>query len=124
MSTATLTIDRETSLGLQQMAEAMGVSSSELAERAIRRFFRQEAEQKIEREEAHYRSQQTQLLELYEGRYIAMHEGEVVDTDADEVVLYLRVRQKYPSVGILIKKVTPELETVWQARSPRMENNG
>jgi hypothetical protein len=87
----------------------------------IRRYLRQIAESKVRREEQHFCAQHDQLLDQYEGQFIAMHEGQVIDSDADELTLYLRIRQKFPMVGILIKQVTPALETVWVMRSPRLE---
>lgn len=120
MGAAILTIPEKTAAGLQTAADEMGVSAAELAERAIRRYLRQEAERKIAREEEIYWSQHLQLLAQFEGQYIAMHKGEVIDSDADEVALYIRAQKKHPSVGILIKKVGGP-ETVWRIRSPRLE---
>ncbi len=121
MTSATVTLTRETADGLHQAATQLGVSSTELAERAIRQYLRQESEKKVEQEETAYRQQHPQLLEQFVGQYIAMHKGDVIDHDADELRLYLRVRQQYPSTGVLIKHVSPRLETVWQIRSPKLE---
>lgn len=98
----------------------MGVSAEELAEKAIRRYLRQEAERKIDREEIVYWSQHKELLERFGGRYIAMHKGEVIDSDEDEIALYVRAQRKHPTVGILIKKVGSG-EDVWTLRSPRVD---
>jgi hypothetical protein len=45
-----------------------------------------------------------------------MHNGQVIDSDIDELALYLRIRQAYPLIGILFKKVTPEPEEIWHMR--------
>lgn len=121
MSTIALPLTEETVMSLWQMAESQGTTAEALAEQAIRRYLRQQAEAKIAREEEHYRAQHTELLERYSGRYIAMHEGRVIDTDSDELALYLRIRQRFPLIGILIKKVTEEPEEIWMIRSPRFE---
>jgi hypothetical protein len=55
------------------------------------------------------------------GQYIAMHEGQIIDSDADELTLYLRVRRRFPMVGVLIKQVTDKVEEIWALRSPRTE---
>lgn len=120
MSTTVLAIPEEMATGLQQAAFEMGVSTEELAEKAIGRYLRQEAERKIEREEIAYWSQHKELLERFGGRYIAMHRGEVIDSDEDEITLYVRAQRKHPTVGILIKKVGGD-EEVWTIRSPRVE---
>jgi hypothetical protein len=121
MSAMTLTIAKETAYGLTQAANGLGVSVEELAERAIRRYLRETAERKIDVEEAHYKAQHKKLLKSYVGQFIAMHDGKLVDSDTDEIALYLRIRQQYPMVGVLLKRVTSEVEEVWRMRSPRLE---
>lgn len=116
MSTIALPLTEETVMSLWQMAESQGTTAEALAEQAIRRYLCQQAEAKIAREEEHYRAQHTELLERYSGRYIAMHEGRVIDTDSDELALYLRIRQRFPLIGILIKKVTEEPGEIWMMR--------
>jgi post-segregation antitoxin (ccd killing protein) len=121
MSATTLIIEEETAQGLQQVADELGINAADLAERAIRRYLRQEAERKIEEEEDHYRAQLAELLAVYEDHYIAMHNGQVVDSDPDEMALYLRIRHTYPLMGILIKQVTSDPDIIWHMRSPRLE---
>lgn len=121
MVSATLTLPQKTIDGLGQVAAQMGVDVAELADNAIRHYLRREAEKKITQEETAYRSHHSQLLLHYEGKFIALHDGQVIDSDADELKLYLRIRRQYPLLGILIKHVTPEIDEVWRARSPRLE---
>lgn len=116
MGEATLTIAEDTAMGLQLAADELGVSMEEVAEGAFRRYLRQDAERKIEREEIVYHSRREELLTRFSGQYIAMHRGEVIDSDRDEVALYVRVQQKHPTVGILIKRVDGA-EDVWVIRS-------
>jgi len=94
-----------------------------MAATTLRRYLRESAEKKIDVEEAHYKAQHQQLLQSYAGQVIAMHEGRIVDSDSDEVALYLRIRQRYPMVGILLKRVTPQPEVVWTIRSPRLQHD-
>lgn len=111
----------ETAASLWQVADNLGITIEALVDKAIRCYLRQEAEKKIRREEQHFRAQHAQLLDQYAGQFIAMHEGRVIDSDADELALYLRIRQRFPMVGILVKRVTPALEEVWVMRSPHLE---
>lgn len=122
MERTTLSIEEETAIGLGQVADNLGTTVEQLADKAIRHYLRQEAEKKIRREEQHFRVQHEQLLDQYAGQFIAMHEGKIVDSDSDELALYLRIRQRFPMVGVLIKQVTPNLEEVWVMRSPRLED--
>ncbi|MDY7077877.1 MAG: hypothetical protein SXV54_13250 [Chloroflexota bacterium] len=121
MQVATLPIAEETVVGMRQVADNLGTTVEVLADKAIRRYLRQEAEKKIRREEQHFRVQHTQLLDQYASQFIAMHEGKVIDSDADELALYLRIRQKFPMVGVLIRRVTPDTEDIWVMRSPGIE---
>jgi len=116
-----LAVATETAAGLWQVASALGTTADALADRAIRSYLRQEAEKKIRREEQFFRLQHAQLLDRYRGQFIAMHEGQIIDADADELTLYSRVRQRFPMIGILIKQVSSEVEEVWAVRSPRIE---
>jgi hypothetical protein len=121
MGTALLAVHEETINSLNQVASTLGESAEALANKAINQYLRQVAERKIEREETHYLAQHPQLLANYAGQYIAMHQGQVIDVDSDELALFLRIRQRYPMVGILIKHVTEAAEEIWTIRSPRME---
>jgi predicted transcriptional regulator len=120
MKMTTLAISEDTSLNLDQVADHMGMTPDALASKAIRRFLREEAEQKVRLEEQSFRAQHATLLEQYAGRFVAMHDGQVIDSDDDELALYLRVRERFPAVGILIKQVVADLETAWVMRSPRL----
>jgi hypothetical protein len=121
MGTTTLQLAEETVSGLQHIANESGQDVTSLAELAIFHYLQQEADRKIDREEVYYKSQHPQLLQLYADHYIAMHEGQVIDTDRNELELFLRIRQQYPTTGILIKKVTSEPDILWHMRSPRLE---
>lgn len=121
MGTAILSIPEQTVSSLYKVADALGESPEILADRAIHQFLRQMAERKIAQEEEYFQTQHTQLLQDYANQTIAMHDGQVIDSDADELALYLRIRQQYPLIGILIKKVTAEPEEIWTIRSPRLE---
>ena len=121
MVTAILSIPEQTLSSLHQVADRLGESAEILADRAIHQFLRQIAERKIAQEEEYFQAQHTQLLQSYQGQYIAMHDGQVIDSDVDELMLYMRIRQQYPLIGILIKEVTDTPEDIWIIRSPRLE---
>ncbi len=61
-----------------------------------------------------------QLLAQYEGQYVAMYQGQVVDHDQDRLALVARIDQKYGDVIVLIKKVTAASEPDLYFRSPRL----
>jgi hypothetical protein len=42
-----------------------------------------------------FEDKRPQLLEKYEGQYVAFYQGEVIDADDDDKALFLRVCEKY-----------------------------
>lgn len=46
-----------------------------------------------------------QLVETYLGRFVAIHQGKLVDHDPDPVALLRRVRSQYPGQVVLRRKV-------------------
>lgn len=119
MAMTTISIKENTAIALQQIAQQTGSSLDTLTEMAIQQYLRREADRKIHEEEKVYRLQHEELLTNYNGRFIAMHNGQVIDNDEDELTLLLRVRKQYPHTGILIKKVSPEIDETWHVHTPR-----
>ena len=119
MAMTTISIKENTAIALQQIAQQTGASLDTLTERAIQQYLRREADRKIREEEESYRLQHEELLTSYDGRFIAMHKGQVIDNDEDELTLLLRVRKQYPHTGILIKKVSSEIDETWHVQTPR-----
>jgi hypothetical protein len=55
----------------------------------------------------------------YAGRFVAMRNGQVVDSDTDNFRLARRIRGKYPREVVLIAKVTDE-EPIHELPSPEL----
>ncbi len=49
-----------------------------------------------------------QLLTTYRGQYVAVHDGQVIDTGDDEIALALRVYAKYGYVPLHIGRVVEQ----------------
>ena len=74
----------------------------------------------MEWEQAAYARQREELLSKYEGQYIAMHGGVVVDHDSDISTLTQRVDARYSLDEIVhIRLVTREPDRVLRSRSLR-----
>ena len=71
----------------------------------------------------HYRHQHTQLYQDYLEQYIAMHNGAVVDHDADFARLHVRVRQRLPDTAVMITLVSKQVTPTLERRSFQMERN-
>jgi len=74
----------------------------------------------IDREQAAYEAQHQKLYKRYAGKYIAMHNGKIIDNDVDSAVLWQRVRARYGDETILITPVLQEMRQVIIVRSPRL----
>jgi hypothetical protein len=74
----------------------------------------------MEQEMIAFRAMREALLANYEGQYVAVYQGQVVDHDPDELALVARIDEKYPDAVVLIKRVTPEPDRVLHFRSPRL----
>ena len=72
------------------------------------------------REQAAYRAMHSDLLEKYEGQFVAVYQGQVIDHDANDLALSERVRQRLPSGVVLICQVLPQPERVLYFRSPHL----
>ena len=73
----------------------------------------------IERETAAYRALHSELLQRYEGQYIALHHGELVAHGPDFGTVYNQVNLAYPQEFVLIRRVQSDPEPVYHFRSPR-----
>ena len=81
-----------------------------------------DAEAKMAREEAAYLVMHEELLAHYMNAYVAIHQGQLIDHDQDEIALLRRLDANYPDEIVLMRQVTPEPEPVLQLRSPRFVN--
>lgn len=62
-------------------------------------------EAKMDREDAAYQAMHAKLFEKYAGQYVAIHNGELVDADEDEMALYIRIDERFPGEVVLLKRV-------------------
>jgi hypothetical protein len=75
------------------------------------------------RETRAYKAMHAELAKQYLGQYVAIHQGKLVDHDADPLALLQRVRQNFPNQVVLRRKVTPTPEITLYMRSPRFLTN-
>lgn len=64
----------------------------------------------MNRNVATYQALHAQLAKIYLGQYVAIYQGQLVDYDADPIVLLQRIRAKYPDQVMLRRKVEPVAE--------------
>jgi len=75
--------------------------------------------ERMEQEQAAYECLHESLLATHEGQYVAIHGGQLVDADAEELALARRIIAAYPNDVVHIRKVRREPEPELRIRSPR-----
>ena len=103
-------LDQDVYKRLTTIAKEHGTTADALLEEAAWRYLWDVERQEISKESEVFRQRYPELKEKYLGQYIAMHQGEIVDHDADEDALWERVRQRFGRTPVLILRVedTPE----------------
>jgi len=61
------------------------------------------------------------LLRSHLNKYVAIHQGKVVDSGVDEITLGLRIYAKFGSVPIYVGHVSNEPQRVARIPSPRLQ---
>jgi hypothetical protein len=117
----TIGLDEKTSSELQQIARVRSVEPAVLAQDAIRSFLHAEARRVIQTEVEAYKRIHQELLQTMPGDFVAVHQGQVVDHDADQLALLSRIEATYGGQPVLIRQVRPELEHVITVYSPRID---
>ncbi|OGO42697.1 MAG: hypothetical protein A2Z04_01730 [Chloroflexi bacterium RBG_16_57_9] len=114
----TLQIPDELVQEIQSEAEIRGLPVEEYLRAVIRRERTLADRRKIEREQAWWFSLPLGERARYEGKYVAVHNLTLVDSDRDERALYRRVRAKYGKTAVLIMPGEGPREI--HIRSPRL----
>ncbi len=111
----------------QVFAELMPISEqedkeiSDLVTEVLQRYLWEAKERKIDREMEAYRMMHAELKGRFLGKYVAIHNGKLVDHDADRRALSRRVRRQYGNAAVLITPVEDGPEREFLMLSPRFE---
>jgi diadenosine tetraphosphatase ApaH/serine/threonine PP2A family protein phosphatase len=116
----TITLEPDVAAQVESLAAHSQVSREAVVDKALRAYFSQYRREKIRAEQRVFDQQRAQLLVDYPGQYVAMHNGAIIDHDADLRTLHLRVYARLGHTPVLLKLVTdtPERDLVF--RSPRL----
>jgi hypothetical protein len=106
---------------LRQVAVRVNSNINELANTALCDYLDRLAEQKITAESQAFEAMYPELAANYLGEFVAIHEGRVVDNDADFEALFLRVQARFEQTPVLIRQVTDSPTLDYHARRPRLE---
>ena len=118
--TTGLTLSEGTTNQLRRLAETRGATAEELAEQAVQFFLRAETSRALQQESAAFQAMHGDLLLKFAGEYVAVYGGHIIDHDADQLALILRIEEHYRDTPVLIKQVTRDLDEIYHVRSPRL----
>jgi hypothetical protein len=90
------------------------------AEGAVSPFYQDPRQPLLQKEEEAFVKMHEELVSKHLGEYVAIHQGQVIDCDPDEVRLVDRIQMNYPDEIVLIRQVQLGLPPPLYFRSPRL----
>jgi predicted DNA-binding protein len=121
MNTSSIALQPNLVERVHQIAKDKGDTVEEFVNQAVRERLEQLEDQKLEAETQAFERLHPQLVQQYLGQFVAIHEGQVVDVDADFGVLFLRMQKQLGDIVVLIRQVRTEPVLELRAPSPRLE---
>ena len=118
-----LAVSTKTFSQLTKIAQEKELAVEALAEQVITQFLRVEAEQKMAQEIEAFRAMHGHLLAQHPNQYVAIYQGQLVDHDADQLTLFLRVDEQYPNEVVLIRQVLRDVDPVYTVHSTRFSRD-
>jgi hypothetical protein len=103
---------------LEQEAEYQRRTVTDLVNEAVRDYLRQRHKKKISSEQVAYEQIHPGLKSTHFGKWVAVHEGQVVDSDDDDVDLHRRVLARYGDTAVLITRVEDKPTREIRIRTP------
>jgi ferric iron reductase protein FhuF len=103
------------------LARWQRVSADELASRALSDYLDRLEWDKLHAEMEAFQAQLPALLSAYPDQFVAIHDGEVIDHDADLRTLHSRVYARLGPVPALLQKVAATPAPDILVRGPRVE---
>jgi hypothetical protein len=87
---------------LKNSGEDVEAKIQKAVNKAVRTILEEWVDQKLDEERAAFEAQHPHLVTAYLGKYVAFHQGQLIDTDESERQLYIRVRQQFPDTVVAI----------------------
>ncbi len=106
---------------VRKAAEWQGITLEQAVEEAVLNYVGHYCLEKVKRERAAVESLKPELLKKYRGKYVAVHNGEVVEAATDLRSLRSKVFARFGYTPMLHKLVSAEPDRVIMVRSPKVE---
>jgi hypothetical protein len=116
-----LTVEPELYERVEKAASKHRASVDEVLIEAVRQYLWELDRRRISEESRIYHQRHAELKARYLGQYIAMSDGQVVDSDADFHTLRKRVRQRFGHTPVMITLVEEVVERPLVRHGFRME---
>jgi hypothetical protein len=120
MTIIEVSIDADLEESLEQIASEQGTSVEKVLNDLAREYVRQARRAKIAQEFEAYQAIHPQLKEKLLGKHVAIHDGQLIDSDSDPMVLVARVQEQFGRVPILFTQVDEQPTREITIRSPRL----
>ncbi|MBI5650439.1 MAG: hypothetical protein HZC40_08350 [Chloroflexi bacterium] len=112
---------RESALveAVNQVAEREGLAGDDFVAEAVRHRLAVYRQKRIWAETETWYALPAETRKQFSGKFVAMFEGKVVDTDPDRLTLYYRIRERLGRRPVLIVEGGAQAMPVYRIRSPR-----
>ena len=108
----TIELSPEVSAVIEKLQESSTVDVRALvhdtAETAIQSLLEQLREDRLQKEQEAFEALYPQLIATHHGHYVAIYQGNVIDSDIDQRTLFVRVHQRHPNSTIGIFQVSEQ----------------
>jgi hypothetical protein len=99
---------------LMQSAARENRSVDDLVNEAVETYLLEQQRSKLDQEILAFERLYGQLMENYYGEWVAIHDGQLVDHDIDGTALYKRIRSRFGTISVLLRRVTEDAnEDIW-----------
>ena len=103
---------------LERSAERESRTLNDIVNEAVSLYVHRMQQEKIDREAEAYKRMYNTLRDRFLGRWVAIHNQQVIDHDSDSQALYRRVRQRFGRTSVLIRQVSERpVDEIWM-RTP------
>jgi hypothetical protein len=118
---AQVPMDAKLAESLQQVAAERGKPLEVVMNDLVQNYLREQRHTQLLAEMDRFLANHRELVSRFNGEYIGLHNGEVLDHDGDGGTLYKRLRQRYGSLPVLVVQVTESPEQEFTVRHPKLE---
>lgn len=123
MNTSSIVLKPDLAERVRRITKTEGAAVEDFVNQAIQERLERLEIEKLKTEVQVFERMHPELVKQHLGKFVAVHNGQVVDAGADFEALFIRLQQRLGDTPVLIRPVTAELTPELRAPSPRLEQN-